>query len=153
MKARLRDALGETVAIDGDARRTFPAPERIAALESFPACPGASSPTCARSPTQRCRAGSTASGCATWRRRTPPPELQELPGVGPLTALGIVLRGAGAPDALAPDEPRLARRGACLPADAPPARDELAALAERWRPFRSWVQMLLRMHLDESQRT
>ena len=33
--------------------------------------------------------------------------------------------------------------------DAEPSRDELAALAEGWRPYRSWVQMLLRMALAE----
>ena len=69
-----------------------------------------------------------------------------LPGVGPFTAQGILLRGAGAPDVLAPAEPRLAvavERAYGL--GALPGKDELARLAEPWRPFRSWVQVLLRV--------
>ena len=61
-----------------------------------------------------------------------------------------MLRGAGAPDLLAPDEPRIAKAAALAYAlDQPPTRDELAARAETWRPFRSWVQMLLRMELAD----
>ena len=39
-------------------------------------------------------------------------ELQRLPGVGPFTAQGIVVRGAGEPDYLATAEPRMARAAA-----------------------------------------
>jgi DNA-3-methyladenine glycosylase II len=54
-------------------------------------------------------------------------DLQELPGVGPFTAQGIVLRCAGAPDRLAPDERRLPQAVAlAYGMDAPHARDELA---------------------------
>jgi DNA-3-methyladenine glycosylase II len=152
IKARLRDALGETVEVDGDARRAFPAPERVAALESFPGVPER------KLTNLRALAHAALDGRLDGRRlRDMAPEdavadLQELPGVGPFTAQGIVLRGAGAPDVLAPNEPRLAQAVAlAYGLDAPPSADELAGLAERWRPFRSWVQMLLRMHLEEAQ--
>jgi len=51
---------------------------------------------------------------------------------------------------ITPDEPQIAK-AAALAYDLPeePSRDELAKLAETWRPFRSWVQMLLRMALAE----
>ena len=39
-------------------------------------------------------------------------ELQRLPGVGPFTAQGIVVRGAGEPDYLATAEPRMAHAAA-----------------------------------------
>ena len=76
-------------------------------------------------------------------------DLQQLPGVGPFTAQGIVLRGAGAPDVLAAAEPRLARAVAqAYGLDAPPGTAGVAALAEAWRPFRSWATVLLRVDLD-----
>ena len=151
VKARLRDALGETVDVDGDALRAFPAAGRIAALESFPGVPER------KLANLRALAQAAIEGRLDGEhlRETAPEDavadLQELPGVGPFTAQGIVLRGAGAPDLLAPDERRLPQAVAlAYGMDAPPARDQLAELAERWRPFRSWVQMLLRMHLEEA---
>jgi len=150
IKLRLRDELGESVTVDGEARRVFPAPDRIAALEWFPGVPER------KWANVRALAHAALEGRLDGERlRTLPPEeavadLQELPGVGPFTAQGIVLRGAGAPDLFAPDEPRMAK-AAALAYDLPdePSRNELAELAETWRPFRSWVQMLLRMALAE----
>ena len=150
IKLRLRDELGEVVAVDGDERRAFPAPDRIAALEWFAGVPER------KWANVRALAHAALEGRLDGERlRSLPPEeavadLQELPGVGPFTAQGIVLRGAGAPDLFAPDEPRIAKAAALaydLPAE--PSRDELGQLAETWRPFRSWVQMLLRIALAE----
>ena len=46
--------------------------------------------------------------------------------------------------------PRIAKAAALAYAlGQPPTRVELAARAETWRPFRSWVQMLLRMELAD----
>jgi DNA-3-methyladenine glycosylase II len=151
VKARLRDELGESVEVDGEERRAFPAPERIVGLESFPGVPER------KWANVRALAHAALEGRLDGERlRAMPAEeavadLQELSGVGPFTAQGIVLRGAGAPDLLALDEPRLAKAAAlAYGLAAPPTREELAALAERWRPFRSWVQMLLRMKLAEA---
>jgi DNA-3-methyladenine glycosylase II len=151
---RLTDALGETVDVDGDRRRAFPAPQRIAELATFPGIPDR------KLLNLRALAHAALEGrLAGARLRDMAPDdavadLQELPGIGPFTAQGIVLRGAGSPDVLAPDEPRLARAVAlAYGLDAPPSRDEFAALAEPWRPFRSWVQMLLRMHLEDATRS
>jgi DNA-3-methyladenine glycosylase II len=147
---RMRDALGETVEVDGDARRAFPAPERVAALESFDGVPDR------KLQNIRALAHAALEGRLDGERlRSMPAEaavadLQDLPGVGPFTAQGIVLRGAGAPDLLAPDEPRIAAAVALVHGlNAPPSREELARIAEDWRPFRSWAQMLLRMALAE----
>jgi 3-methyladenine DNA glycosylase/8-oxoguanine DNA glycosylase len=150
IKLRLSDELGEVVIVDGEERRAFPAPDRIAALDRFA---GVAERKWAN---VRALAHAALEGRLDGERlRSLPPEeavadLQELPGVGPFTAQGIVLRGAGAPDLFAPDEPRIAKAAAVAYGLAEePARDELAKLAETWRPFRSWVQMLLRMALAE----
>jgi DNA-3-methyladenine glycosylase II len=150
IKLRLRDELGEVVTVDGDERRAFPAPDRIAALERFAGVPER------KWANVRALAHAALEGRLDGERlRALPPEeavtdLQELPGVGPFTAQGIVLRGAGAPDLFAPDEPRVAK-AAALAYDLAdePSREALAELAETWRPFRSWVQMLLRIALAE----
>ena len=73
-------------------------------------------------------------------------ELRQLPGVGPMTAEGTLIRGAGAPDRLALMEPRLPRavQHAYGLADVP-ADDEIVRISDGWRPFRSWVTVLVRM--------
>jgi DNA-3-methyladenine glycosylase II len=150
LRARMRDALGETVEVDGDVRRAFPAPGRIAALASFDGVSGR------KLENVRALAHAALEGRLHGERLRSVPaedavaELQHLPGVGPFTAQGIVLRGAGAPDLLAPDEPRIAAAVALAHGlDAPPTREELGTIAEAWRPFRSWAQTLLRMALEE----
>jgi DNA-3-methyladenine glycosylase II len=150
VKARLAERLGDVVVVDGDERRAFPAPERVVELEAFPGVPER------RWASVRALAHAALEGRLDGDRlRAMSPEeaiadLRRLPGVGPFTAQGIVVRGAGAPDVLALDEPRLPHAAAVAYGHAAPlTRADLAALADGWRPFRAWVQMLLRMALAE----
>ena len=148
----VRDAIaaerGETVDIHGDVRRVFPGP---AALRDLGAMRGLASVKAGRlrALAEAALHSDLLDGA---RLRAVAAEaaidqlITALPGVGPFTAQGILLRGAGAPDVLAPAEPRLAvavERAYGL--GALPDKDELARLAEPWRPFRSWVQVLLRV--------
>jgi len=76
--------------------------------------------------------------------------LEEMPGVGPFSSELVLLRGAGAPDVLPVNEPRLRRAVAvayCL--DAPPMAEELERLAQGWRPYRTWVSLHLRAMLED----
>ena len=70
--------------------------------------------------------------------------LRELPGLGPFYASLVLLRATGATDAFFPIE-RL-RRAAAVAYDLsePPTEEAFTAMAERWRPFRSWACVLLR---------
>jgi len=73
-------------------------------------------------------------------------ELRELPGIGRFWSQGILLRAVGPTDAVTPDEPRM-RVKAAERYEAPEVvedDDAFLALAERWRPFRTWVTVLLR---------
>jgi 3-methyladenine DNA glycosylase/8-oxoguanine DNA glycosylase len=74
--------------------------------------------------------------------------LQKLPGIGPFSAQLILVRGAGHPDVFPADEQRLhaeMRASYGLPgADVA----ELEEVARRWRPYRSWVALLLRRHRE-----
>jgi DNA-3-methyladenine glycosylase II len=76
-------------------------------------------------------------------------ELKRLPGVGDFSAELILVRGAGDPDHFSRHDRRLHR----AMADAygflslPPV-EELAEIADRWRPYRSWVGVLFRAELE-----
>lgn len=62
----------------------------------------------------------------------------------------ILLRGAGEPDLLPANEPRLGRAVALTYGlDGPPTQQELGGISERWRPYRTWVSLHLRAMLEE----
>lgn len=70
--------------------------------------------------------------------------LQKIPGIGPFSADLILVRGAGHPDVFPAAEHRLHKimRSRYDRPDA--TTDELADIAEAWRPYRSWVSFLFR---------
>jgi len=58
-------------------------------------------------------------------------------------------RGANAPDAVPTAEPRLARAVALayrLPG--PATSEQVRTISENWRPYRTWVTLLLRTQLE-----
>ena len=77
-------------------------------------------------------------------------DLEKLPGIGDFSAgLSTLLRGANAPDAVPNAEPRLARAIALaygLPGPATP--EQVQRISENWRPYRTWVTLLLRIQLE-----
>lgn len=71
--------------------------------------------------------------------------LQQLPGIGPFSAELVLLRGVGDPDAFPLQEKRLHRAmAAAYHLGDEPDLDALKQIAERWRPYRGWVGLLLR---------
>jgi DNA-3-methyladenine glycosylase II len=151
LKARITDELGERVAMCGEERAAFPAPGVVAELEGLAGLPER------KLASLRALAQAAAQGELDGERlramggEAAVEELQRLPGVGPFTAQGIVVRGAGEPDYLATAEPRMAR-GAALAygLDEPLAPEELTRRGEVWRPYRSWVGLLLRLGLQDA---
>jgi DNA-3-methyladenine glycosylase II len=64
--------------------------------------------------------------------------LTEVPGIGPWTAHGFLIFGLDRPDVLLPGDLALRRAvQRVYGLDHLPSEDEMAALAERWRPYRS----------------
>jgi AraC family transcriptional regulator of adaptative response / DNA-3-methyladenine glycosylase II len=63
--------------------------------------------------------------------------LLAVPGIGPWTADYVALRALGDPDVLLPTDAGIRNAAARL------GIDDIAALAERWRPWRSYAQMHL----------
>nr|MDQ2961406.1 hypothetical protein [Candidatus Dormibacteraeota bacterium] len=70
-------------------------------------------------------------------------EVSSLRGVGPLSVQGIVLRGAGVVDAIADDPVGEQAVQRLYGLDHLPAHAEVLDIAQAWRPFRTWSQVLL----------
>jgi DNA-3-methyladenine glycosylase II len=79
-------------------------------------------------------------------------EVQRLHGIGPFYAGLVVLRAGGFADAMLPiDEPKLLGHVQRLYAlDQPPSFERLAEIAQRWRPFRTWTTVLVRLAGDRA---
>ena len=72
-------------------------------------------------------------------------DLQTLPGIGPFSSSLVVIRACGLTDVLPLQEPRSkAMVRSLYGLDHEPDDAELTALAEPWRPFRTWATVSLR---------
>jgi DNA-3-methyladenine glycosylase II len=150
IKARIAERLGEPVSFGGRVVHAFPSPQRLAELDTFPGLAGRK-PEWLRSLAQAALDGQLNAA----RLRAMPQEeamadLKKLPGIGDFSAGLILLRGAGDPDALPGQEPRLARAVALaygLPGPATP--EQLRQISENWRPYRTWVTVLMRTQLED----
>ena len=150
IKARMAKELGEVVEIHGEPEHAFPKPSRLAELKEFPGLFGRKVEYM-RGLAQAAIVGKLDAD----RLRSLPAEgaleeLKTLPGIGPFSAELILLRGAGEPDYPPASEPRLGRAAAmAYGLEEPPRPEELRALAEGWRPYRTWVSLYLRAMLEE----
>ena len=148
--ARLRDELsgahGGQIRLGDGKFVTFPAPERLLAVREAPGLPAVK--------LERLHAIAHAALEGRLDRErllAAPPDvalarLRDLPGIGPFWSEAILLRAVGTCDVLASGERGMRGRAAAV-FDAPGvAVDDAAyaALAESWRPFRTWVSVLLR---------
>jgi DNA-3-methyladenine glycosylase II len=150
VKARLAEQLGQAVPFGDHTVAAFPAPARLAALEEFRGLSGRK-PEWLRSLAHAALDGRLD---AAHLRAQPYDEavagLTELPGIGPFAAELTLLRGAGEPDRIPLNETRLTRAVALayrLPA--PPSGADLEKLSDNWRPYRTWVTLLLRAQLED----
>jgi len=150
IKARMAGQLGEPVAFGDQVVYAFPSPARLASLDSFPGLSGRK-PEWLRSVAVAALEGQLdAARLRALPRETALKELKKLPGIGDFSAGLILLRGAGDPDAVPVQEPRLARAVELaygLPSG-PPEPGQLAEISDAWRPYRTWVTLLLRVDLE-----
>ncbi len=145
LRRRLSEAHGATLEVAGQKLAALPTPEQMLSITSFEGLPSVK--------LERLH-GVARAALAGWldsdsiRLADPSAAmagLRRIPGIGPFYSALIVIRAMGARDVLPPDEPRvreLARRLYGLPS-LPTAR-EFEALAEAWRPWRTWVVVLMR---------
>jgi DNA-3-methyladenine glycosylase II len=122
----------------------FPVPERLASLE---AVEGLSE---AKAERLRAMARAALDGrLDPYELRALPQDdaiarLRELPGLGPFYASLVLLRATGATDAFFPIERLRHAAARAYDLTEAPSEEAFTAMAERWRPFRSWACVLLR---------
>jgi DNA-3-methyladenine glycosylase II len=149
VKQRLAERLGARIDVHGEPVAAFPAPRRLLTLGEFPGLSArkvewlqgvASAALDGRLDSARLRALPAERAVA---------ELRQLAGIGPFSAELILLRGAGAPDHFPSHERRLHRamRERYGLDEAGP--EELAQIAEKWRPYRTWTSVLFRVWLED----
>jgi DNA-3-methyladenine glycosylase II len=148
VRQALAAELGETFELAGRTVWAFPQPDRLRRIgDQFPGLNTAK--------VQRLRAlaeAALAGDLDVERLQTLGPEraqeeVQRLNGIGPFYAGLIVVRATGFADALlaVPEPKGLAHTARFYGLDRLPDADAFAALAERWRPFRTWASVLIRL--------
>ena len=146
IRTRIATDLGDSVDFGDRRLPVFPAPDRLAGLRDFPGLTD-------RKVGQLQALGRAAGEGkldAAMLRSLPADEalerLQTLAGIGPFSAELILLRGAGHPDGFPTQEKRLHRAMATRYHLGPePELKELQAIADGWRPYRTWTSLLLRV--------
>ena len=146
IKEWLGEQAGDRIELDGRTFVAFPRPQRLLEIRDAPGLPAekiarlhglAQAALDGRLDTERLRSLPTAEAVA---------ELRELRGVGPFTAAGILLRGCGVADEI-PAEDDLTRTAIADLYGLPEPLGDAAfdEITDRWRPFRMWAIVLLRV--------
>ncbi len=146
VKRWLADEHGDHIEIGGQTVSAFPRPEALLGIESVP---GISAEKVKR---VRGLAQAALDGKLDTAALAALPEdealarLRDLPGVGPWTAQGILMRGCGMPDTI-PTEDAISREAVRQFYDLPSAPDDAqwTEISDRWRPYRMWATVLLHM--------
>ena len=151
VRRRLGEEHGRVFTLAGEELAAFPLPAALLELDAFRGLDGgkverlhavARAALDGRLDPERLRAMDPDAALA---------DLRTLPGIGPFYAGLIVVRALGLADVLPAGEPRvLAAAAHHYGLDAPPEPAAFAALAEPWRPFRTWAAVLLRVSGDRA---
>jgi DNA-3-methyladenine glycosylase II len=145
LRQRLSERHGTAFELAGQVVHAFPTPATFARLEQVEGLQDAAVP--------RLRGLAEAAGAGRLdvdRLAAMPPEeampdLQRLPGIGPFYSALVVIRACGLTDVLSTQEQHSRRAVQTLYGlDHEPGGAELEALAEAWRPFRTWATVALR---------
>ncbi|MFE5164772.1 DNA-3-methyladenine glycosylase family protein [Streptomyces sp. NPDC056697] len=151
IKARLAERYGRRVQVAGRTLHAFPTPPVLRAITRIPGLTEVK--------TERLHALAEAADAGELdaaRLRAMPVDdaltaLRTLPGIGPFSAELILIRGAGHPDVFPHHEPRLhAAIATAYGLDETASGDigRLAGIADGWRPYRSWIGLLLRARAE-----
>ena len=145
VRERLGRAHGAVFGLAGQDLAALPTPDQLLAVGSFPGIPADRMPRLhgvARAALDGRLDADRLLGLGPERAMA---ELQELDGIGPFYSSLIVIRGTGFADVLPAGEPRALDLAARLyQLDAPLSDAAFRALAEPWRPLRTWAVVLIR---------
>ena len=145
VRDRLARAHGLPVEVAGVAMAAFPTPEQLLAVTAFEGVP----PVKVERLHGVARAARDGRLSAEEIRHADPGEamarLRQIPGIGPFSASLIVLRASGVCDVSVEEEPRLAAIvGRLYGLPGPATAADMRRIGEPWRPFRTWIGVLLR---------
>ena len=151
LRSRLAEQAGTAFDLAGERLYAVPGPTALLGVESVPGLPAD------RIPRLHAAAEAARDGrLEADRLRALEPEqamaeLKQLPGIGPFYAALVMLRACGHADvlSLAEDHSRAGAQAA-YGIDHELSDAELTEIAEGWRPFRTWVSVMLRALGDRS---
>jgi DNA-3-methyladenine glycosylase II len=146
IRNRLSAELGRTFTIAGEPVHAFPLPHRLLKSESLRSVAPQRVEwlhTVARAALDGVLDPATLADMEPAAALT---RLQSLPGIGPSYATLILIRSTGVRDTLTFAEPRLPGYVAHFygTGPTPATAQQLACVAENWRPYRTWAAVLLR---------
>ncbi len=145
VRADLSEAHGASFELAGERLAALPTPSQLLAVEGFPGVDPA------RLSRMHGVARAALDGQLDPARllalgpQKAMADVQRIKGIGPFYAELIVVRGTGFVDVLPGHEPKIleaVRELYHLPAV--PTQSQLEAIAERWRPWRTWASVLVR---------
>ncbi|MDT4959160.1 MAG: DNA-3-methyladenine glycosylase [Pseudonocardiales bacterium] len=145
VRAQLSEAHGATFDLAGERLAALPTPAQLLRVEAFPGIEPA------RLERMHGVAQAAVDGlldAARLRELGPNDamtEVQRINGIGPFYAGLIVVRATGFTDVLPVNEPKALEVVRQLyDLSGPPTQQEFEAIAEKWRPWRTWATVLLR---------
>ncbi|MCW2647662.1 MAG: 3-methyladenine glycosylase/8-oxoguanine glycosylase-like protein [Pseudonocardiales bacterium] len=145
VRAQLSEAHGATFDLAGERLAALPTPTQLLRVEAFPGIEPA------RLERMHGVAQAAVDGLldvARLRELGPNDamtEVQRINGIGPFYAGLIVVRATGFTDVLPVNEPKALEVVRQLyDLSGPPTQQEFEAIAEKWRPWRTWATVLLR---------
>jgi DNA-3-methyladenine glycosylase II len=145
VRQRLSEGHGTIFTVAGEQLAALPTPQALVDVASFPQIPDEKMARI-RGVAEAALAGRLdADRLLSLGPEAATADLQSIKGIGPFYASLVVIRATGFTDVLPVDEPML--RGlvtSLYQLDSPCTPDRLAAIAEPWRPFRTWASVLIR---------
>jgi DNA-3-methyladenine glycosylase II len=145
VRTRFSQTHGRTFALAGQTLGAFPTPAQLLEVTGFPGIPADRFPRLHEVARAAQRGLLDADRLLRLGPVVATAEVQRIKGIGPFYASLIVIRGTGFTDVLATEERRsleMIRRLYGLPDLPSPA--QLEALAQPWRPYRTWCTVLIR---------
>ncbi len=152
VRTALGVALGETFTLAGQELHAFPQPDRLVSLDEFPGL-DATKLDRLRGVARAALDGELdVARLQSLGAEAAYSDVQRLKGLGPFYASLVVLRATGFADApLSVAEPRaLGHVGRLYSLGGPASLEQYLAIAQGWRPFRTWATVLVRVAADRS---
>ena len=145
LRNRLSELYGADFELSGIRTFSIPTPSGLLEMGSMPGLPADRIPRLHAVAEAAQRGRFDAARLRAMAPEDAQAELQQLPGIGPFYSSLIVIRACGHADAPTLGEPR--SRAAIEQAygiDHELSDPEMLAVAETWRPFRTWVAVMMR---------